>query len=69
MVQLQTMLPVNHFYSDRKDADKMEKVKAMREAIKRVTLGPENLPSICCYTLLNASQTYVLFSVVIIHNV
>ncbi|KAF6214950.1 hypothetical protein GE061_009695 [Apolygus lucorum] len=39
---------------DLKDNDKMEKVKALREASKRVTLGPETLPSICCYTLLNA---------------
>ncbi|XP_067006198.2 transcription initiation factor TFIID subunit 5 [Anabrus simplex] len=41
---------------DLKDADKMEKVKAIREASKRVTLGPETLPSICFYTLLNSSQ-------------
>ncbi|XP_022195379.1 transcription initiation factor TFIID subunit 5 [Nilaparvata lugens] len=40
-----------------KDADKIEKIKAMREATKRVTLGPECLPSICCYTLLNANHT------------
>lgn len=41
----------------RRDADKIEKVKALREAAKRVTLGPECLPSICCYTLLNANHT------------
>ncbi|CAG2053127.1 unnamed protein product [Timema podura] len=41
---------------DLKDADKMEKVKALREASKRVTLGPDSLPSICFYTLLNSSQ-------------
>jgi transcription initiation factor TFIID subunit 5 len=39
----------------RKDADKLEKVKALREASKRVTLGPETLPSICFYTLLNSA--------------
>ncbi|KOC62223.1 Transcription initiation factor TFIID subunit 5 [Habropoda laboriosa] len=37
-----------------KDADKLEKVKALREASKRVVLGPDTLPSICFYTLLNA---------------
>ncbi|XP_034951063.1 transcription initiation factor TFIID subunit 5 isoform X2 [Chelonus insularis] len=36
-----------------KDIDKLEKVKALREASKRVTLGPDSLPSICFYTLLN----------------
>jgi len=39
----------------RKDADKLEKVKALREASKRVTLGPDTLPSICFYTLLNSA--------------
>lgn len=37
-----------------KDADKFEKIKALREASKRVTLGAESLPSICFYTILNA---------------
>lgn len=41
----------------RKDADKMEKIKALREASKRVVLGPESLPSICFYTILNAANT------------
>nr|CAD7569457.1 unnamed protein product [Timema californicum] len=41
---------------DLKDADRMEKVKALREASKRVTLGPDSLPSICFYTLLNSAQ-------------
>jgi transcription initiation factor TFIID subunit 5 len=40
---------------DLKDADKLEKVKALREASKRVTLGPETLPSVCFYTLLNSA--------------
>ncbi|XP_045472078.1 transcription initiation factor TFIID subunit 5 [Harmonia axyridis] len=42
---------------DLKDNDKLEKVKALREASKRVTLGPETLPSVCCYTLMNTSQS------------
>ncbi|CAH1966580.1 unnamed protein product [Acanthoscelides obtectus] len=40
-----------------KDNDKVEKVKALREVSKRVNLGPESLPSCCCYTLLNANHT------------
>ncbi|XP_043271276.1 transcription initiation factor TFIID subunit 5 [Venturia canescens] len=40
-----------------KDADKLEKVKALREASKRVVLGPDVLPSICFYTLLNSAHT------------
>jgi len=41
---------------DLRDIDKVEKVKAMREASKRVPLGPDNLPSICCYTMMNCSD-------------
>jgi transcription initiation factor TFIID subunit 5 len=37
-----------------RDLDKLEKIKALREASKRVNLGPENLPSVCYYTLLNS---------------
>lgn len=40
-----------------KDVDKMEKIKALREASKRVNLGPDCLPSVCMYTLLNANYT------------
>lgn len=39
-----------------KDNDKKEKIKALRELSKRVNLGPESLPSICFYTLLNAGN-------------
>ncbi|XP_066156213.1 transcription initiation factor TFIID subunit 5 [Euwallacea fornicatus] len=42
---------------DLKDNDKIEKLKALREASKRTNLGPENLPSCCCYTLLNANYS------------
>jgi len=40
-----------------RDVDKVEKVKALREASKRVNLGPDNLPSICFYTMLNSPET------------
>lgn len=40
-----------------KDADKIEKLKALREATKRVILGPENLPSVCLYTILNSAHS------------
>ncbi|CAG4944848.1 unnamed protein product [Colias eurytheme] len=39
-----------------KETDKIEKGKALREASKRVQLGPETLPSICFYTLLNSGN-------------
>ena len=44
----------------RRDIDKLEKVKALREASKRVNLGPDNLPSICFYTLINSPETWVI---------
>lgn len=40
-----------------KDIDKQEKVRSMREAMKRVALGPESLPSICFYTILNTTHS------------
>lgn len=36
-----------------RDADKLDRVNAMKEALKRVKLGPDFLPSICFYTFLN----------------
>lgn len=42
-----------------KETDKIEKGKAIREASKRVQLGPDSLPSICFYTLLNSGQTAI----------
>ncbi|XP_052746733.1 transcription initiation factor TFIID subunit 5 isoform X2 [Bicyclus anynana] len=44
---------------DLKENDKVEKGKALREAAKRVQLGPECLPSICFYTLLNSGHTAI----------
>lgn len=40
-----------------KDIDKQEKVRSMREAMKRVALGPESLPSVCFYTILNSAHS------------
>ncbi|CAG5021994.1 unnamed protein product [Parnassius apollo] len=40
-----------------KETDKIEKVKALRA--KRVQLGPDCLPSICFYTLLNSGNTAI----------
>ena len=50
---------IKSFLLFRRDIDKVEKVKAMREATKRVALGPDNLPSICFYTMLNCAETCV----------
>lgn len=38
-----------------RDSEKMDKLQAMRESAKRLKLSSETLPSICFYTLLNAS--------------
>ena len=38
----------------RKDSDKLVKITLIREAGKRVRLGPDLLPSICFYSILNA---------------
>lgn len=40
-----------------KDADKLEKLKALREATKRVALNKDSLPSICLYTILNSHHS------------
>lgn len=46
-------------FPELKDNDKTEKIKALREASKRVNLGVDSLPSICCYTLLNSAQSVI----------
>ncbi|CAG7836956.1 unnamed protein product [Allacma fusca] len=49
--------PINRMpLPELRDIDKIEKAKALREAGKRVPLGPERLPSICFYTILNGDQ-------------
>ncbi|XP_056265904.1 transcription initiation factor TFIID subunit 5 [Pseudoliparis swirei] len=48
----QTRIPLPEL----KDSDKLDKIMYMKEATKRVRLGPDNLPSICFYSFLNAYQ-------------
>jgi len=43
-------------FPEMKDSDKMEKAKAIRESYKRANLGPDNIPSICMYSLMNVSS-------------
>ena len=47
----------------RKDIDKLEKINAYREAMKRVKINASNMPSICLYTINNAfmGYTFTLF--------
>lgn len=46
--------PVNRIpLPELRDAEKNDKLAAAREAAKRLRLGPDSLPSICLYTLLN----------------
>merc|ERR1711983_632065 len=40
-------------FPEMKDSDKLEKAKAIRESYKRANLGPDNIPSICMYSLMN----------------
>lgn len=39
-----------------KDHDKMEKITSFREAIKRVRIGPDQMPTACFYSIVNAHQ-------------
>jgi len=46
--------PINRIpLPELRDTEKMDKITASREASKRLRLGPDSLPSICFYTLLN----------------
>lgn len=40
---------------DLRDSEKLDKMQIMRESARRLKLSSETLPSICFYTLLNAS--------------
>lgn len=40
-----------------RDVDINERIKILREAQKRKSLGPDSLPSVCYYTLLNSLHT------------
>ena len=53
------MLATYEPFQNRRDTEKIEKARSWREAAKRVSLGPDSLPSICFYTFLNTSQKYV----------
>jgi transcription initiation factor TFIID subunit 5 len=41
-----------------RDSEQLDKVRARKESAKALKLGPETLPSICFYTLLNAQQNH-----------
>ncbi|XP_011611342.1 transcription initiation factor TFIID subunit 5 [Takifugu rubripes] len=49
---IQTRIPLPEL----KDSDKLDKIMYMKEATKRIRLGPDALPSICFYSFLNAYQ-------------
>lgn len=52
MFFLMTRIPLPEL----KDSDKLDKIMYMKEATKRIRLGPDALPSICFYSFLNAYQ-------------
>ncbi|XP_052079379.1 transcription initiation factor TFIID subunit 5-like isoform X2 [Mytilus californianus] len=39
-----------------KDQDKLEKINSFREAIKRVRIGADQMPTVCFYSITNAHQ-------------
>ncbi|XP_003737306.1 transcription initiation factor TFIID subunit 5 [Galendromus occidentalis] len=41
-------------FPELRDADKLDRINASKDATKRVRLGPGSLPSICFYTLINS---------------
>jgi len=43
-------------FPELKDSDKLEKARALRESYKRANLGPDNVPSICMYSLMNVAS-------------
>lgn len=42
-------------FPDLRDSDRIEKARALRESMKRANLGPDNIPSICMYSLVNVA--------------
>lgn len=46
-----------------RDAEKLDKIAALRESAKRKKLGPDSLPSICFYTLLNAYHHHTMAAI------
>ncbi|CAG0921817.1 unnamed protein product [Notodromas monacha] len=52
--------PVNRLpLPEPRDVDKKEKLRAVRESMKRITLGPDSMPSICFYTFTNTNVAKV----------
>ncbi|XP_071745280.1 transcription initiation factor TFIID subunit 5, partial [Lepeophtheirus salmonis] len=44
-------------FPDLRDTDKAEKARALKESLKRITVGPECLPSVCFYSVLNSASS------------
>ncbi len=43
-------------FPDLRDSDRFEKARALGESRKRANLGPDNIPSVLMYTLMNVSS-------------
>ena len=50
-------------FPELRDVDKAERAKALKEAARRQHLGPESLPSVCCYTVVNSGTSLTAFEV------
>ncbi len=44
-------------FPDLRDIDKIERAKALKESLRRQNLGPDSLPSVCLYSVVNSSAT------------
>ena len=51
-------------FPELRDVDKAEKAKQLREAAKRQALGPDNLPSVCYYTVMNSGVSLTAVEVI-----
>jgi len=50
-------------FPELKDSDKLEKARALRESSKRANLGPDNVPSICMYSMMNSASRVTAMNV------
>ncbi len=44
-------------FPDLRDVDKIERAKALKESLRRQNLGPDSLPSVCLYSVVNSSAS------------
>lgn len=56
--------PINRIpLPELRDTEQLDKVRARKESTKALKVGPETLPSICFYTLLNAQHSHEMAAI------